>query len=83
MVTAFAGNFFNADYGKVDMPVCWIFFSELLPFTPFYSVTVAIIISEKLRGKYSRILVVKLQHQAILNLSDKIACSILVKILCQ
>lgn len=49
-MTAFAGNFLMLT-GKVDMPVCWIVFGNLLPFTPFYSVTVAIMISEKVKGK--------------------------------
>jgi len=66
------------------MPVCWVVFSDVLPFTPFYSVTVVTVISKKLRGKKNnRILVVKLQLQAILILSAEIERSILVKILCQ
>lgn len=67
------------------MPVCWVVFSDVLSFTPFYSVTVVTVISKKLRGKKktNRILVVKLQLQAILILSAEIERSILVKILCQ
>lgn len=68
------------------MPVCWVVFSDVLPFTPFYSVTVVTVISKKLRGKKkktNKILVVKLQLQAILILSAEIERSILVKILCQ